>query len=187
MTLFEYVAVAASLVCSFSAARLLGGVTATLRPERRYWVHATWVFSVVFGISLAWWLFWSYREVEWDYLRFLLALSPLAILYVLTSLLIPTDVDAVCSWRDHYAGIRVRFFALNLAYLATNTLNTAVLLGQPVFYQQSILTGAMGAVFVAGMISDRPKLHAAIVLVQVGAILLGASFALRPGSFGAAP
>lgn len=122
MTLFEYVAVAASLVCSFAAAHLLGGLAAVLRPDRRYWVHAIWVANIIFGICLAWWFFWSYREVGWDYLRFLMALSPLAILYVVASLIIPADPDSVPSWQQHYFDIRVRFFALNLIYLAINFL-----------------------------------------------------------------
>lgn len=187
MTLFEYVAVAASLVCSFSAARVLGGVTATLRPERRYWIHTTWVFSVLFGISLAWWLFWSYREVDWNYLRFLIALSPLAIVYVLSSLLVPADAESVLSWRQHYFEIRVRFFALNLAYVAANALNAVVLLGQPVLDLQTLISGGIAAMFGAGMVSERPRLHAAIAVAQVLLMLLGASVLLRPGSYGATP
>jgi len=182
VTLFEYVAVAASLVCSFAAARLLGGLTSTLQAERRYWVHSAWAFSVLFGISLAWWLFWSYREVEWNYLRFLIALIPLGLLYVLASLLIPADADSVTSWRDHYAEIRVRFFALNLAYVAANTLNAVLLLGQPVFNQGRAISAALSALWVAGLVSANPKLHASIVLVQAGVLVAVAIAVLEPGS-----
>ncbi len=185
MTLFEYVAVAASLVCSFAAARVLGGIAATLQRERRYWVHATWAFSILFGISLAWWIFWSYREVEWNYLRFLIALFPLGLLYILASLLVPGDPDSITSWRNHYEEIRVRFFALNLVYLAANTLNAVLLLGQPVFDQRRAVTAAIGALWVAGMVSANPKLHAAIVLLQAGALVVAAAAVLEPGSMGA--
>jgi len=59
----RYVAVAASLVCSFTAIRFLGGAAAAVRPSERYWVHATWVFLVVVLLSMQWWFFWSYRDV----------------------------------------------------------------------------------------------------------------------------
>jgi len=74
MTLFEYVAVAASLICSFVAVRVLGAAAAVLRPGERYWVHAAWVFLVLCILSVQWWLFWSYHDVEWTYARFILAL-----------------------------------------------------------------------------------------------------------------
>ena len=187
MTLFEYVAVAASLVCSFVAVRLLGGLGAVLQPGRRYWVHATWVFGCLFGISLFWWLFWSYREVEWDYVRFLMALSPPAILYVIVALLIPADAQSVRSWQHHYNEIRVRFFVLNLAYVAALILNGVVLLGQPILHQRRLGPGVLGAMYVLGLVSEHPKLHAAIVLVFVGIEVIASASLLRPGSFGVAP
>ena len=187
LTLFEYVAVAASLVCSFTAARLLGGLTDILQAERRYWVHAAWVFSQLFGIAFGWWLFWSYREVEWNFVHFLMSLSPLAILYVLATLIIPADTRSVLSWRLHYFGIRGRFFALNLAYLVTNAINTSVLLGEPIIHPRRLLLGVMGAVFVAGLASENPKLHAVIVLVVGGVFLISSALVLRPGSLGFFP
>jgi hypothetical protein len=187
VTLFEYVAVAASLVCSFAAARVLGGLAAVLRPDSRYWVHAVWVVNVLFGICLAWWLFWSYREVDWNFLRFLLALSPLAIIYVVASLVVPADAESVPSWRKRYFDVRVRFFVLNLAYLAANFVNTVVLLGHPMIHRQRILVAGLAALFSAGAVSPRPKLHAAIVLVFTVCNVMAAFLSLRPGSFGAGP
>lgn len=187
MTLFGYVAVAASLVCSFAAARLLGGLTAALQPARRYWVHTLWVVNAIFGLCLAWWFFWSYREVEWNFLRFLIALSPLAIIYVVATLIIPAGAESVRSWRQHYFDIRVRLFALNLAYLAANFLNTVVLLGQPIFHWQRILVAALGGVFAAGLVSPRPRLHALIVLAFTVCNVITGVLTMRPGSFGASP
>lgn len=187
MTLFEYVAVAASLICSFAAARLLGGLAAVLRPDPRYWVHAAWVVNILFGLCLAWWLFWSYREVDWNFLRFLLALSPLAIIYVVASLVIPVNADSVCSWRQHYFEIRARFFALNLAYLATNFTNSVVLLGQPIVHRQHALIAILAGLFSAGALSARPRWHIAIVLVFTACNLAVGMQFLRPGSFGTDP
>jgi len=184
LTLFEYVAVAASLLCSFAAARLMGGLTVAFDAERRYWIHAAWVCSQLFGIAFGWWLFWSYREVEWDFIRFLMSLSPLGILYVLATLIVPDDTRSVDSWRRYYFEIRTRFFALNLAYLVTNTLNSWVLLGEPIIHQRRLLVLFVGVPFVAGLISDRPKLHTAIVLIVLGTFFVASALARRPGSFG---
>jgi len=181
------VAVAASLVCSFAAARLLGGLAAALQPDRRYWVHAAWVANAIFGLCLAWWFFWSYREVDWNFLRFLMALSPLAMIYVVATLVIPADAESIRSWRQYYFDIRIRLFALNLAYLAVNFLNTVVLLGQPIFHRQRILVAALGGVFSAGLVSPRPRLHTAIVLAFTVCNLIAGALTMHPGSFGASP
>ena len=187
MSLFEYVAVAASLVCSFAAIRLLGGVAAAIPRNGRYWVHATWVFMTIFLISIQWWFFWSYRDIEWDYGRFMIALLPLSIVYVISTLLIPADTAQVRCWRIHFFEVRVRLFALALALVAAGILNTVVLLGHPVFHPRRILPGALSAVLVAGLVSEHPKLHAAIVLAMAALSAVLAVVFMRPGSYGVAP
>ena len=187
MSLFEYVAVAASLVCSFAAIRLLGGVAAVIPRNGRYWVHTTWVFMIIFFISIQWWFFWSYRDIEWDYGRFMIALLPLGIVYVISTLLIPADTAQVRSWRIHFFEIRVRFYALGLGFIAATILNTVVLLDHPVFHSRRIIPGTFGAILVAGLLSEHPKLHAVIVLAMAAWAAVMAVVFMRPGSFGVAP
>ena len=187
MTLFEYIAVAASLVCSFVVVRLLGGIAAAFQPESRYWVHAIWVCLGIFLISLNWWLFWSYQEVDWNYTRFLIALLPLGILYVTASVVIPAEASQVRSWRDHYFTIRRRFMALNIAYVAAIVLATVVLLGSPVWHPGRVLLAIAIAMFTAGLFSESPRLHAAIVLWFTAHNLLAAVIFQSPGSFGTPP
>lgn len=181
MTLFEYVAVAASLICSFVAVRLLGGIAAALRPGARYWLHAAWLFMMFGTLSVQWWFFWSYRDVDWTYSRFILALSPLALLYVLASLVVPADPMQVESWRVYFYEIRVRVFALTLGILAAMVTTTVVLLGHPLLHSRRVIPGAMALLFMTGMISDRPKVQEAIaigffvILAVVGLVFAGPS------------
>jgi hypothetical protein len=183
VTLFEYISVAASLICSFVAVRLLGGASAILQAERRYWVHAFFVVIGVIVIMSNWWIFWSFREVDWTYVRFLVALLPLGLMYVQSTLLVPADTSAVRSWRDYYYQVRVRFFALAICYIASLVLTTVVLLGHPILHPRRAFAGTLIAVYTVGMVSDSPRVHATIA-VTLG--LLGAvSIALlsRPGAF----
>lgn len=64
---------------------LLEYIAAAFQPESRSWVHASWVCLGIFLISLTWWFFWSYQEVNWNYARFLIALLPVGLLYVLAA------------------------------------------------------------------------------------------------------
>ena len=64
MTLFEYLAIAFSLVLSFSAMRLVAGLPyATQRGQ--YWVHLVFVLSQLLVTVVAFWNLWSFREATW--------------------------------------------------------------------------------------------------------------------------
>ena len=82
------------------------------------------------------------------------------------------------------APIRVRFFALNLAYSAALTLNSTVFLGWPLFHPQRLVLAVLCAMYVVGLVSERPRLHAAIVMVFLGVNLIGTAAFMRPGLLG---
>ncbi len=187
MTLFEYVAVAASLICSFVAVRILGAIPLVLAPDRRYWVHAAWVFLLLVLLSIQWWIFWSYRDVEWTYWRFVLALAPLGLVYVVSSLVIPANADRITSWKAHFFGIRVRVFALALANIVVMVLCTVLLLGHPLLHPRRIVPGALSALFVVGMASDSEKVQGAITAAYVFLLLGVALVFARPETFSVAP
>jgi len=85
---------------------------------RRYWVHATWVFSLVLVAALQWWSFWAWRHVVWSPIRFLVALSLPGLLFVQASVLVG-ETGSVTSFRDRFFERRVPFFSLGIA-LALN-------------------------------------------------------------------
>ncbi len=187
MTLFEYIAVAASLICSFVAIHLLGSVAAVLRPGARYWVHAVWVFTTLGNLSVQWWLFWSFHDVDWNYGRFVLALSPLALIYVLSSLLIPADAMQVESWRTHFFEVRVRVFGVSLATLVALVLCTVVLLGHPVSHPRRAVPAAMALLFLIGIASDHPRVQEAVVVGFAVLLVVVAVVFARPSQFGVVP
>ena len=115
MTLFEYLSVALSIVLAFGATHILGNLRYVLDKDRRYWVHAIWVHLILIGVTAAFWVFWSYRDLEWTYPRFLIALASPAIGYYNACTLIPEMPGSVASWREYfYATGRKRFFGLSL-------------------------------------------------------------------------
>jgi hypothetical protein len=89
VTLFEYISVAFSIVLSLGAASLLRALRPVFAPDRRYWVHATWVVAILFSHAVAWWSLWSFSVVEsWTLVTFLLVLLQPGVLYILASLLV---------------------------------------------------------------------------------------------------
>jgi hypothetical protein len=86
MTHFEYVAAAHTLILTFAAARVLGGVANALQPRRLYWVHLSWVGLAVLFCLTSFWVFWGYREVEWTLPRLILLLAAPGLIYVFRSI-----------------------------------------------------------------------------------------------------
>ncbi len=187
LTLFEYISVAASLICSFIAVRLLGAVGPILRRDARYWVHIAWTVFTLAMLSVQWWLFWAYREADWNYGRFVLALTPLGLVYVLSSFLVPAEPGRIECWRTHFYEVRFRVCAMALATVVTMVLCTVVLLDHPLVHPRRILPVSLIALFATGMASDRPRVHEAIIVAFAGAFTITALVFSVPGSFGVAP
>ena len=109
MTLFEYLAIAFSLILSSAALRLIRGLSWSLQRDRRYWVHTCLVLNQL-GVTLTiFWIYWSYRHVEWTFPFFLAALAGPCLVYAAACALVPEDPAAVADWRAYYYASRKRF------------------------------------------------------------------------------
>ena len=153
MTLFEYLAIAFSLVFSFTAMRLISGLPHAFDRERRYWIHLFYVGFNLFLTTAAFWAFWNFRDVSWSLPRFLLVLTATGLLYFLACLLVPESPSLVESWRDYFHSIRRRYFVGTGAYILVGVIMSTLLIGLPWNHparalQLYALTGAvMGTAF----------------------------------------
>ena len=89
MSLVEYLAIAFSLIFSFAALRLVAGLPHTLDSERRHYIHILHMFFVLFDTVSLFWGFWLYRDVQWNFFRFLCVLATPAVLNFLACTLVP--------------------------------------------------------------------------------------------------
>ena len=174
MTLFEYVAIAFTLVFSYTAVRLIGGLPAALESSRRYWVHSALVAGQLFSTAGIFWIFWSFREVEWTFPRFLLALASPALVYYNACALIPESPGEVDSWRVYYFAVRRRYFvgvslwAVSVAIIAT------VLLEMPITHPARVIQAAVLGIGVIGASTPDPRVHTGLAVFLVSLMLLAA-------------
>jgi hypothetical protein len=164
MTIFEYLAVAYTLVLSLAVVRLLGGIAHALRPGRRYWPHFSWLLFATALCLTAFWAFLSYRELDWTLPRFILILAGPALIYVFSSLVVPSDPSAVESWRDHFFAVRVPLFATGILFFSVAACTNYALLGIPLLGALNWTGYAMAMLFAVGLCSTSPPLHAFIAL-----------------------
>jgi hypothetical protein len=57
------------------------------------------------------WAFWSYRDVDWTFRRFLLSLTSPVLALFMASILIRGSPDEVESWQDFYYSVRLKYFS----------------------------------------------------------------------------
>ncbi len=185
MTLFEYLAIAFSLVFSFTALRIVGGLTHALSAKSRYWVHTTQTVATLLMVTGVFWAFWSYREVQWTYPKFLLALSSPGALYFLATTLIPNDPSIVRSWRDYYFSIRIRLFSAYGSWAVVTAMLSTFVLEMPIAHPARLGQIATLAIAIVGVTSKHPRVHAALATSMLAAVvMLGLSVFFAPGSLG---
>lgn len=114
MATYEHVVVVMSMVLGLAVTQLLRGVAQLHRRRdriRTYWLHWAWVALLVLFSLLLWWTFWNYRGItEWNFLRFVVYLSPMIAFYYLTAITFPDPPESVASIKEYYYANRVAFF-----------------------------------------------------------------------------
>lgn len=160
MTLFEYLAVAVSIVLSFGAVRLLDGLPYALSREHRYWPHTIWMINLLWLHIQFWWVFWSYSRVtSWSYAQFLLAVAGPGLLYSLANTGLSSSPSAVTSWEAHFYGIRQRFFLLFACLYFVLGLSGWLILEVPFFDPLRIVQASVIVVSLVGARWATPAVH----------------------------
>ncbi len=182
MTLFEYLAVFVSIVLSFGVIRLLDGLPPAVTRGHRYWLHTTWLVTVLWLHVQYWWVLWSYNAgVAWNYPRFVLVLASPLLLYSLAITLVPRDPGAVGSWRDHFYRVRARFFSLYACWMLAAGLANWWVLGQPFLNRLRLGQGTFVVLFLIGATTRKPWYHGLLaVLIVLMAVVFITSLFLQP-------
>jgi len=183
MTHFEYLAIAFSLLFSFAAVRLVGGIPYALVPGRRYWVHLSFVFHELLRVAAGFWAFWSFRAITWTFLTYLLALVGPGLVYFLAATLVPADPTGVDSWQDFYFGVRRRYFLAIIFWAVAVATTTTILVQMPWSHPFRLVQLGFLAFGVVGATFASPRVHAGLALVSLVLPAIAAlTVLLRPGS-----
>lgn len=181
MSLFEYLAIAFSLVYSLAALRLLGGLPSAMAPGRRSFLHLTSTLVMLALVAISFWTFWSLRDVEWTYPGFMVALLVPGGLYYCAAVLIPENPESIESWHDHYFAIRRRLYAGFGGWALAAATSATVNLGMGIVHPARGVHALALVVGLVGAASAKERVHRGLVIVLAG-LMIAASFAqLGPG------
>jgi len=167
MTHFEYLAIAFSLLFSFAAVRLVGGIPYALAPGRRYWVHLSLVFHELLRVAAGFWAFWSFRAIAWTFPTFLLALVGPGLVYFLAATLVPADPTGVDSWQEFYFSVRRRYFLAIIFWAVAIATTTTILVHMPWSHPFRLVQLGFLAFGIIGATFASPRVHAGLALVSL--------------------
>lgn len=173
MTLFEYIAVANSIILSFAVVRLLDTLPPAFDPTRRDFVHFAFVVVAIWACAQYWWIGWALASVEsWTYAKFLLYLIPPAVLYSLARALGSPDPNSVESFFDHFQQVHRRFFGLLATYMLVIILVGWLLGGLPLLHPSRILDPVLVIAASSGALISNPRYHTVLAAFFLLAVVL---------------
>ena len=126
--LLVHVRTVISIILGLSIARLLNGVAGLVqhpKKEHLWWLHLCWVAYMLISITAFWW--WQFqltqvRALTFETYIFLIAYT--AMLFLLCSLLFPTDISEYAGFRDYFLSRRAWFFGLLATTYLMDTVDT---------------------------------------------------------------
>ena len=184
MTLFEYLAIAFSLVLSLSGMRLIAGLPHAFQPGRRYWVHLCFVSWQLAVTVLIFFLFWSFRSVTWNFLTFVLVLASPGLIYFNACTLIPESPSSVECWREYFYSVRRRYFVGVCCWIMAVVAISTVALRMPLLHQGRGPQAVVLLVGVAGALSASHRVQAGIAVFALAlTALMALTLGLRPDFF----
>jgi hypothetical protein len=185
MTHFEYLAVSFSIVLSFAAVRLLGGMSDVFARSRVHWVHAAWVAHQLLFVAYVWWIVWSYRDVSWNFFRFAAVLAAVSLVYYQAATLVPPQTGSVASWREYLHSVRVQFFGAVIVWSVVILFNTAYILNVPALHSSRVGQMVTLAVGIVGVATDRAAIHRMLIVIIILLWPIRVLLAIAPSSLSA--
>ena len=154
MELFNYIAVAISIILAISAAHWLSGLRDVIASQRRDWLVVCWYAYLGYLHLLIWWsLFAAHNVARWNLGTFTVAMAVPSFLYLALYTLLSEAPTAVRSWKEHFQKIRRWFFLFYGLFIAAAAVRETLLLGRPLFGVASgfdaisILNATAGAIW----------------------------------------
>jgi hypothetical protein len=164
---YQHVVVVMSIVVGLSVTQLLKGVAQLYRNRSRvrtYWLHSAWTALTVVFSFLLWWTFWNYRGIaDWNFLRFVMYLSPAVVFYFLIAIAIPDPAEAVDDMRKYYFSNRRGFFGTFALYGAVAAITAIIVRGLPLLDPSNLFRLAMVVLLLIAMQSASERVHAVVL------------------------
>jgi hypothetical protein len=123
MDVFNYIAVAFSIIIGLGLSYLLDGISKVIQHNQRiqlYWIHSLWVIIVILLHLQFWFAFWEYHKLEvWSYSTFITTLLAPMALFIVADLLFPditVETETKLNLKSHFFSNKIWIFSVLAIY-----------------------------------------------------------------------
>jgi len=166
MGVFEYIGVLVSVIMGLGITHLATGATKLIQHRDQvkfYLPHTLWTVNALVFILLIWWgMFWWSAHEEWYAYEYLFITLYAIVLFFLSSMLYPWDMDKDIDVREYFFRNRLWFFgALLLAWCLDipETMLKAYAGLRPLPQEYFLFVGLHVAIAVTGLSTRRHFVH----------------------------
>jgi hypothetical protein len=166
MGVFEYIGVLVSVIMGLGITHLATGATKLIQHRDQvkfYLPHTLWTVNVLVFILLIWWgMFWWSGHEKWYAYEYLFITLYAIVLFFLSSMLYPWDMDKDIDVREYFFRNRLWFFgALLLAWCLDipETMLKAYAGLRPLPQEYFLFVGLHIAIAVIGLSTRRHLVH----------------------------
>jgi len=174
MEAFDYIMTLAAVVIGLALTHLMQGVGRILenpKGARIWWVHLLWVLQMSLITVFWWWFEFQLRlTTVWTFKLYAFVLGYAFLIYLICTLLFPTDLGEHADFKQYFLSRRRWFFGMLIALLGIDVLDTLAK-GMAHFrslgIEYPLSQGALIVLCMIGAISPRPRVQAVLVLLVI--------------------
>ena len=117
-SLFDYIMIPPAIVLGLAITHMLGGFGRVAHRLAGYgpgirldWIHLAWVAHVFVWMIFFWWYSYAWTtHSEWSLLVFVFLVVYTIVLYFMSVILVPSDLDDVTDFATYFMSLRGWFF-----------------------------------------------------------------------------
>ena len=179
MGIFEYLGVLISVIMGLGITHLAVGASKLVQNRDRckpYLTHSLWSVAVLLYILIVWWgMYWWSKHVDWRAYQYLFITLYALVLFFLSALLYPYDMDKDIDVEVYFFKQRRWFFSVFIvAWLLdipeTLSKGQSALRDVPPDYLVFIISHI--SVCVVGLITENRVVHLALPIIWIAATLV---------------
>ena len=173
-----------SLIMALALSHVMRASSNIITNPNRYWPHIVWVLSFLFWILQGWWALWDLRtETDWTFIKYLSMFPFPLLLFVVSSILVPSDRPSTIDWKLYFEEKRKWFFSAMIVLHIEAMMTPLLVFDAPLAATFRIFQLSMTALAVIGLMGKSERLHGIIAIVYLILFVVGNYVGrLQPGA-----
>ena len=176
--MFEYLGILIAVILGLSLTHLLRGLAKLIhlrRDAKIYWVHIVWTVNMLIYVLAVWWgMYWWTHLHDWTILEFFFIAGYCTVLFMLASILYPTECLPGEDFEHYFYANKSWFFGTQiLAFLLDipETLAKAGAHQREVPLEYFIFIPLILAINVAALVTDKRRIHAVLCVAWLAVMI----------------